>query len=552
MAYRLAKAGLRVCLLERGKPYPPGSFPRSPYRMKTNFWDPSKGMYGLFSFWSFQSMNALVASGLGGGSLIYSNVMIRKDEKWFVHENLSQGGYENWPVTRAELDPHYQRVEDMLPVQRYPFDQAPYNKTPRTLALKAAAEELQLDWCLPNIAVTFGNADEPPAPGVLIHEAYPNIHGPNSIRTTCCLCSECNIGCNTGSKNTLDYNYLTEAKRHGAEIRTGCEVRSFQPENDSGYSLSYVEHDLSRQGQPTDTHDPAVLPPKTITTKRLILSAGALGSTYLLLKNRSVFPQISRQLGTRFSGNGDFLSFVVRCDDSTSGERIPRIIDPSYGPAITSTIRIPDKEDGGEGRGFYIQDAGYPEFVNWMLQLFDEPGALGQQFGVVRQLIGKQLKRKTVSDVSKYVSKLFGACELSAGLLPLDGMGRDIPSGKMRLRQGKLELSWPKEDCDAYYEAVRQKMIEISRVLGGDFVDDPLWYLNRVITVHPLGGCPMGRNSTEGVVNEYGEVFNYPNFYIADGSVMPGPVGANPSLTIAALADRFASGIIEGRGGKNA
>jgi cholesterol oxidase len=66
--------------------------------------------------------------------------------------------------------------------------------------------------------------------------------------------------------------------------------------------------------------------------------------------------------------------------------------------------------------------------------------------------------------------------------------------------------------------------------------------------VHPLGGCPMGRNETEGVVNRYGQVFGYPGLYIADGSVIPGPVGPNPSLTIAALADRFADTIIERKG----
>lgn len=92
-------------------------------------------------------------------------------------------------------------------------------------------------------------------------------------------------------------------------------------------------------------------------------------------------------------------------------------------------------------------------------------------------------------------------------------------------------------------------MMDICKALGAYFVNDPLWYLNRVITVHPLGGCSMGRDITEGVVDAYGEVFNYPNLYIADGSVMPGPVGTNPSLTIAALADRFADSIINRIGG---
>jgi|SRR5215203_1128279 choline dehydrogenase-like flavoprotein len=68
MTYRLSEAGLRVCLLERGKAYPPGSFPRSPHRMKHNFWNPSEDLYGLYNLWSFSKVRAVVSSGLGGGS----------------------------------------------------------------------------------------------------------------------------------------------------------------------------------------------------------------------------------------------------------------------------------------------------------------------------------------------------------------------------------------------------------------------------------------------------------------------------------------------------
>jgi len=118
IAYRLAEAGLRVCLLERGKAYPPGSFPRSPYWMRDSFWDPGKGLYGLYDFWSFHRIHALVASGLGGGSLIYANVVMRKDEEWFVKDDLQNGGYEYWPLTRPKPDPHYDAVEGMMRPQR--------------------------------------------------------------------------------------------------------------------------------------------------------------------------------------------------------------------------------------------------------------------------------------------------------------------------------------------------------------------------------------------------------------------------------------------------
>jgi cholesterol oxidase len=305
-------------------------------------------------------------------------------------------------------------------------------------------------------------------------------------------------------------------------------------------------HDLQREGETLDTHNPSVLPLRKISAERLILSAGTFGTTFLLLKNLGSFPHVSPTLGTHFSGNGDFVAFAMKCSDGSHRTRLPRVIDAAYGPAITSTIRIPDRldNDGSTKRGFYVQDAGYPNFINWMLQMVDIPGSLGEWFQVGAQLFGQLLKGDTDTDIGGYAARLFGSCELSAGLLPMGGMGRDYPTGMMRLRHGKLNVDQDDRLSDKYYGMVRGQMIAISKALGAEFKDDPLWNLNRFVTVHPLGGCPLGRNSSEGVVNEFGEVFNYPGLYIADGSVMAGPVGPNPSLTIAALADRFADGII--------
>ena len=232
-AYRLAEAGKRVLVLERGRPYPPGSFTRSPYRARESFWDPPRGLVGMYHYWSFKGIDALVSAGLGGGSLIYANVFIRKDENWFVQEDMSDGGYEYWPVNRADLDPHYDRVEQMLNLQRYPFEHEPYASTPKTIAFKEAAEANGLEWFLPQLAVTFGNKGRTPVPGEAIEEELPNLHG--RTRTTCQLCGECDVGCNYGSKNTLDYNYLTHAKHHGAEIRTLADVRRIGPREGGGY-----------------------------------------------------------------------------------------------------------------------------------------------------------------------------------------------------------------------------------------------------------------------------------------------------------------------------
>jgi hypothetical protein len=128
-------------------------------------------------------------------------------------------------------------------------------------------------------------------------------------------------------------------------------------------------------------------------------------------------------------------------------------------------------------------------------------------------------------------------------------MGRDIPDGEMSLDgPRRLTNDWQLKSSRDYFQRLKKTMKEVANTMGADFLINPTWFLKRVITVHALGGCPMGRNEQEGVVDEYGEVFNHPNLYVADGAIMPGPVGPNPSLTIAALADRIADRIIEDAG----
>jgi cholesterol oxidase len=541
-AARLAEAGWKVCVLERGKAYPPNSFPRSPLDMKHNFWDPSEGMHGMFDLWSFEGLDALCASGLGGGSLIYANVFLRKDERWFVNEDLASGGYEDWPVTRGDLDPHYDRVEKEIGVQRFPLEHEPYSQTPKVLAYRDAAERLGLDWSLAPLAVTFANEGAPPVPGEPIAEPAPNLHGRR--RETCRLCGECDLGCNYGSKNTLDYTYLSAAWRAGAELRTLCEVRGFEPREAGGYSVHYVRHDPSEEGGPTDT---AALTAETMTCDHLILSAGTFGTGWLMLRNRSALPGLSNQLGRGFSGNGDLLTFALHChQEAVSGSRKPLVIDPALGPVITSAIRYPDELEGGDGRGFYLEDAGYPQFASWMLEAVEGPEAIVKALPRLIDYLWGLLRghRKTESD--GLVSDFLGDCELSSGLLPLLGMGRDIPDGEMLIEDGQLEVNWTKRGASAaYYDRVREKSHQVAEELGADFLDNPIWLANRVITVHALGGCRMGRSAEEGVVDSHGRVFGQPGLHIADGSVMPGPVGANPSLTIAALADRFADAILE-------
>ncbi|MFL6051480.1 MAG: FAD-dependent oxidoreductase [Actinoallomurus sp.] len=538
-AYRLAEAGLSVVVLERGQDYPPGTFARTPAQMSRAFWDPAEGLYGLYDVWGFRGFDSVVSSGLGGGSLIYANVLLRKDEEWFVKDQpLPGGGYETWPVSRAELDPHYDAVEGMLGGTPYPLDNPAFASTAKAHAMQDAAAELGLDWQLPSLAVSFApTPGAEPGLGLPIAEApYGNLHGVE--RRTCRLCGECYLGCNDGAKNSLDHTYLSAARHHGADIRSLHEVRGIRPRPEGGYEVDYVRHDpLEKARKPV---------PQTISCDRLVLAAGAYGTTFLLLRDRARFPGLSDALGTRFSGNGDLLTFLMRATDR---DRI-RPLDASRGPTITSAIRLPDEADGvpGAGRGAYIEDGGYPAFVDWMIEEADVAHEVSRVVRLMCERFRAFISRAPDTNLSSELAELIGDGALSVSSLPLLGMGRDVPDGVLRLRGGRLDADWTTKTSEEYFARLRSTMKRIAAVLGATYADNPIWFRKRIVTVHPGGGAPMGHHRGEGVCDPVGEVHGFPGLYIADGAALPGAVGPNPSLTIAALSDRMCTRLLESAG----
>ncbi|MGA4669929.1 GMC oxidoreductase [Propionibacteriaceae bacterium Y1923] len=535
-AYRLAQGGRSTVVLERGQAYPPGSFARTPYEMKRNFWEPKDSLYGLIDVRSFRKLEAVVAAGLGGGSLVYANVLLRKDERWFVHDDpVPGGGYENWPISRSELDPHYDAVEQFLAPQP-----SPYPQIAKSVALRDAAKALGLEVFSPPLAISFGADPNDPAPKqVLPTPEYGNLHG--VTRLSCRLCGECDIGCNEGSKNTMDHTYLSAAKHHGADIRTLAKARSIVPLDGGGYEVGYVEYSQSADdsGRRTATR-------RKLRCDVVIVAAGALGSTDLLLRNRVHLPALGPALGTRFSGNGDLMTFLMGAQVDTDSGR-SRLIDGSYGPVITSSIRVPDGVDaaGRPGRGYYIQEAGFPEFINWLIEASTMHKSMARGARLAAELLQHRLRGRNESTISAEVARMVGEGRIGSSSLPLLGMGRDVPDGVISLRRGYLDVDWHTSTSMEYFNDLRETMRQMADVLHANFHDNPLWFTQRVVTVHPLGGLPMGRHDTEGVVDSWGQAFGHPGLFVLDGSSMPGPVGPNPALTIAALADRATERMLE-------
>ncbi len=534
-AYRLAQAGRATIVLERGQAYPPGSFARNPYEMSQAFWEPKDKLFGLFDVRSFRKLEAIVSSGLGGGSLIYANVLLRKDERWFVHDSpLPGGGYEHWPISRNDLEPHYEAVAAMLAPTP-----SPYPDLPKAKALREAAQALGLDTFHPPLAITFAPPGGRPAPKQVIPEPeYGNVHG--DTRLTCRLCGECDIGCNEGAKNTLDHNYLSAAKYHGADLRTLCEVSGVAPLEGGGFEVAYTRYgsDPDRTGDRSRTRH-------RVRCANLFLAAGTFGTTSLLLRNRVNLPALGRAVGSRFSGNGDLLTFCMgaKGEGPTGGMRL---IDGSYGPVITTAMRVPDGlDEGGRRRGYYIQEAGFPDFANWLIETAAVTSSMQRAAVVARDLLRYRLGKRYESTISAEIARLVGQGKLGSSALPLLGMGRDIADGKIVLRDGELDVRWTSATSMEYFTAMRETMREIAQALHAEYHDSPLWWTKRVVTVHPLGGAPMGRHVHEGVVDAYGESFGYPGLFVVDGSQMPGPVGPNPAFTIAALADRAVEHLLE-------
>jgi cholesterol oxidase len=370
------------------------------------------------------------------------------------------------------------------------------------------------------------------------------------------LCGECVVGCNYGSKNTLDLTYLSRAEqaRRPAELRTSAEVRAFRPRPGGGYEVAYVVHDVERRrGVPFDTE---ALEPVTVTCDRLVLAAGTFGSTYLLLRNADALASLARaHAGTRFSGNGDLLSVALMSTRRVDERVEPWRIDPTRGPTITHALRRPDALDTGapaDGRGFYIEDGGFPAELAWMVESLNTLGWLSRGWRFARRFMGKLLGCDRDTDLAEELSDLLGPMNLTSRALPLLGMGRDVPDGRFALEPGqrRLQLDWSKRRSAAYVDGLMETAGEIAAELGGKLATSPVARLfDRSVTVHPLGGCPMGRTRDEGVVDSHGRVFGHPGLVIADGSILPGPVGPNPAFTIAAVADRAADELAAWRPG---
>lgn len=501
-ASRLARCGQRVCVLERGKEFATGDFPdRFPeFRRELRVSGKSVSMGrpdALFQFTLGHDMHVLTGCGLGGGSLVNAAVAMRPDSRVF-DDPL-------WPRALSEdaaLERGFERAARMLRPTFYP-DAEGLNKYQ---ALQKASTSLAGDAAPAPIAVNF-----------------EEIRNPAGIsQPACTLCGDCCSGCNVGAKNTVYLTYLADAHAHGAEMYTGVTVSRIE-RDDGMWRIRYSSSE--RNG---DEGEAA----QCVSAPVVILAAGTLGSTEILLRSREAGLAVSDRLGHSFSANGDIIAFGygAKVTVNAIGVGEPAKADVgTVGPCVAGQTKLGDAER--LANEMYLQEGCMPSGLASLLPVAFIPG--GQLLGAAHSLIKGVYKGPFAHLHTFFV------------------VSHDEAKGQIVLKEHGVDIDWPDADKQEVYARVDATLQKAVGATGAKYIKNPLgstFVGNQPATAHPLGGCGIGHDAASGVVDHMGAVFDtgtsaesdavHEGLYVCDGAIMPRSLGVNPLFTITALAER--------------
>jgi choline dehydrogenase-like flavoprotein/pimeloyl-ACP methyl ester carboxylesterase len=531
---------ISVCLLERGNEYLPGMFPArladlpGHVRFSTAGSARPRGRReGLFDVRIGPDINAIVGNGLGGGSLINAGVM----------ETPHDDVFKDWPGTvRQDLKDHFFSDAKTLlgATDGHTIGRHPQGVPAKFEALKSLASGVRdARGEFREASITVAMEDERNDDHVALNR--------------CKRCGDCTTGCNHGAKISLDVNLLVRAWRAKAEIFTGATVLRIERDRDGIWLLYTVHTDeqlRKRQRRPVK-----------LRARKVILAAGTFGSTEILLRSQSEALRFSPRLGQRFSSNGDAIAVLYDqnipvnavADESVSPD------DRAVGPTITGILdlRAPN------GEGHVIEELAIPGPLR---RVFEETVTTAKTL----HELGDPDDSDHRSDEPQH-----DPCAVQAAAIMKTSvfviMGDDGAGGALELAggddedegDGAISVRWPRLRDHPLFRSQLEKLQKLACGSGtkGRVLPNPLWQLlpdsmqflfdNRrgpLLTVHPLGGCPMGSNADDGVVNHLGQVFDvtshphgtkpYGDLVVLDGSIVRNCLGINPALTITALALR--------------
>lgn len=490
-AMRLSEKGYRVLVLEKGKRFHPQDFPTSNWNLPKFLWAPILRCFGFQQLSFFKEVFVLSGVGVGGGSLVYANTLLTPPDEFF--QNSAWSKYRDWKSTLA---PFYQKARFMLgatPSRHHYEDDH---------ILREVAQDM-------NRAHTFSGVDVGVYYGDTRTEKDPYFQGLGPLRKGCTECAGCMVGCRHNAKNTLDKNYLWFAEQQGTTIL---------PET-SAQSISFDE---STKVYTVKTKSSTAWLPgryQSFKSRGIVFSAGVLGTMKLLLEQKfryKTLPHLSDKLGEQLRTNSESLCGVANADRKLN-----------YGVAISSgfypdpqthveLVKFPDKSGAMLRLGSLAVDGHQPvvRFAKWLGLILTSP------LQTARLLLSANLPKSSV---------------ILLVMQTLDNSMKMV--WKPRLWGGKISID-NNNKVPAYIPVGQEVMHRYAEKVKGTAVNAiPEIAFNMSSTAHIIGGCPMGDNASEGVVNPKFEAFGYPNMLILDGSIVPANLGVNPSLTITALSE---------------
>ena len=498
-AMRLAQKGYKVAVVEAGKRWQGEDFPKTNWNAFKYLWAPRLGCFGIQNITLLKGVMVLHGSGVGGGSLVYANTLMRPQASVFDDPAWSRA-----VAWEKELGPHFETARRMLGVTENHALMEGERTLQRVSERMGSADTFHAT----EVGVFFGK------PNSTVPDPYFDGAGPD--RTGCNLCGGCMVGCRFGAKNTLDKNYLYFAEQWGTKVFAELKVTQIVPLADGGgYEVETARSTslLGRAGP-------------RLRAKRVIVAAGVLGTVELLLKNRDqhgTLPAISARLGDFVRTNGESLLGATSFDahrDLSRGIAIGAAFHPNSLTKIES-VRYPS----GSGA---MRLLGVP--------LTPDGSAFTRPLKMLARMV-LQLPR---------ILKLWRVRDWARSTVILLVMQSVDQHLKLRLGKSLFGRSLKDTATDQPVPSYLPIAQQAAEILADELHGEAQNVISEVLlrtpaTAHILGGCCIGKDAASGVIDEQHEVFGCPGLYVCDGSVVPGNLAVNPSLTISALAERFAS-----------
>jgi choline dehydrogenase-like flavoprotein len=489
-AYRLAAAGAKVVILERG-----------PW-LHTHEFEHSLqiGSYTrIVDYITADGVSVVAGNCVGGSSVVYFAAALRAPS--FVFRRRDTSRRRIWPkvMTRDALDPWYDLVETTLPVAQQSWDDVPY------------------------------------AGGVWAAACHHAGHTCNPVPVAVDLakCTNCNwmlSGCRFGAKRSMLLNYLPAAQAHGVQIRALHEAQLIAPAVTPGYRYSVGYSTVDAEDYRATTGG------GVIEAKLVVVAAGALATPAILQRSAVSLGGMPRAVGRHFSPNGDRVSMALldehKLRDVLKLERRPGVAYEAFPIGKPIGAMSYDYLDGARraGNRYGLQQIYFPTITNILPEA--HPG--GDWFGPGKERLTDRWRSwlTLLAMVEDDNEGVFGGPPPSGAFVRVDSAA--AVSALTYRPSARTRKAWHRSD-----RAIKS-IIEkdgIGRHLGWTATPNAL-------TAHPLSSCRIGDHPETSACRPDHQLRGHPGLFVTDGSAVPTSLCVNPSLTIAAMAERASRHIV--------